>query len=69
LRWEVIKGEQPFFIFFQAPDVGADGRINALARRAPLRTPVLGRLFRHANPGLKPWAMMYNRFAVNPTGS
>ena len=20
-------------------------------------------------PGLKPWAMMYNRFAVNPTGS
>jgi len=26
-----------------------------------------GRFFLSANPGLKPWANLYNRFAVRPT--
>ena len=31
------------------------------------RAPLSGRVFRSDNPGLKPWAILFNRFAVIPT--
>jgi hypothetical protein len=33
-----------------------------------LPPPLSGRLICLGHLGLKPWAMVYNRFAVNPTG-
>ena len=52
-----------------APDVGAIGGINTTFPEHAPRSPLSGRFHSLPSPGLKPWAIMYNRFAVNPTGA
>jgi hypothetical protein len=50
-------------------DIRPTDRINTPSPEQTPRPPLSGRLICLHHPGLKPWAMVYNRFAVNPTGS
>ena len=49
-----------------APDVG---RVDGIIReepKDPLRPPLSGRISATPDPGLKPWAVLYSRFAAKP---
>jgi hypothetical protein len=48
-----------------APDGSATDAIDTPRAEHTSRPPLSGRLCEATNPGLKPWAMVYNRFAVS----
>jgi hypothetical protein len=47
-----------------APDVRETGATNRPSVERTRRSPLSGRSNALPNPGLKPWAILYNRFAV-----
>ncbi|HYZ71757.1 MAG TPA: hypothetical protein VE641_01680 [Chthoniobacterales bacterium] len=49
-----------------APDVSVTGGVNTPCPEHTRRSPLSGRFIASPHPALKPWAILYNRFAVNP---
>jgi hypothetical protein len=68
---EYSPGLQPWVTWLSsdalkvASDVGATGKIHTPRPRTCLsRPPLSGRFICPRNPGLKPWAILYSRFAA-----
>ena len=51
-----------------APDVSVTGWVNTPCPEHTRRSPLSGRFIASPHPGLKPWAILYNRVAVKSDG-
>jgi len=68
-----LKGRPNGFEWDRAFGIGADAsdvrpatNIDGTVLTPPRRSPFQGGLMGDGSPGLKPWAVMYSRFAANP---